>query len=239
MEYKDNKITFDCWGKLACFTVPYFRCERFSYDVITPSAVCGLIKNVYWHPCFEYEVVSINVMNPIKRITITTNELSNPCNSAQILNAMTATAYGRSVKDISVQRNETRQQRCTTFLKDVYYRITVRIIPSETFTDEEFNLDKIREILLRRLEKGQSFRTPYFGIRECRAYIAKARPDWHEESPYIGQIIKLGTMLYDVKYHHADDKKTVIDVTPYFYTPTMVDGEINVPTRKEVMIDDN
>ncbi len=37
-------------GKYACFTRPEMKVERVSYDVMTPSAACGILEAIYWKP---------------------------------------------------------------------------------------------------------------------------------------------------------------------------------------------
>ena len=39
------------WGDYALFSRPELKVERYSYDVITPSAARGILEAIYWHPC--------------------------------------------------------------------------------------------------------------------------------------------------------------------------------------------
>lgn len=224
-----DEICFDAYGDLACFSIPALRTEHYSYDVPTPSAICGLVKAIYWHPGFDYEAVRCEVINPIQRLSITQNELSSPCVGSTALRCMRD-----GVLMPSVERSEVRQQKSTTFLKDVYYRLTVRIIPRENYSGEEkFDLNKYRAILTRRLEKGEQFYTPYFGIRECRAFVRKPRVGEEKESFYRGKTLELGTMLHSIEYVDGPDG-TLLNEIPHFYTPVMKDGVIEIPPRKEI-----
>ena len=38
------------WGDYALFTRPETKVERYSYDVMTPSAARGILEAIYWHP---------------------------------------------------------------------------------------------------------------------------------------------------------------------------------------------
>lgn len=227
----EDEIVFDCFGPFGCFTIPTFRTERFSYDVPTPSACVGLLKQIYWHPSFDYECVKIEVFNEIRRIQMTTNELTAPVTGSAVLKY----ANGETGVSISVPRYEARQQRSTNMLKDVYYRVTCKIVPSYFDYKEEFDLAKARAIVTRRIQHGQMYRAPYFGMRECLAYV---RPvDARKTSFYENKgEIDLGTMLYDVEYIRRGEakRKEYDDVSPHFYHPVMKGGIITVPDRREV-----
>ena len=43
-------------GDYACFTRPEMKVERVSYDVPTPGALEGLLKNIYWKPAIRYVI---------------------------------------------------------------------------------------------------------------------------------------------------------------------------------------
>ena len=43
-------------GELACFTRPEFKTERFSYEVITPSAARGVLEAILWKPAIQLAV---------------------------------------------------------------------------------------------------------------------------------------------------------------------------------------
>ena len=38
------------WGDYALFSRPELKVERYSYDVMTPSAARGILEAIYWHP---------------------------------------------------------------------------------------------------------------------------------------------------------------------------------------------
>ena len=67
----------EVWGNYAMFTRPEFKVERYSYDVMTPSAAIGFLKAIYWDPGFEYVIDRIHVLNPIRHMNICKNEIEN------------------------------------------------------------------------------------------------------------------------------------------------------------------
>ena len=63
----------EVWGDYACFTRPEMKVERVSYDVITPSAARGIFEAILWKPALNWHITKIEVMNPIKWISIRRN----------------------------------------------------------------------------------------------------------------------------------------------------------------------
>ena len=45
-------------GDYACFTRPEIKTERYSYDIITPSAARGILEAIYWHPQIKWVVTN-------------------------------------------------------------------------------------------------------------------------------------------------------------------------------------
>lgn len=43
-------VKVNVWGDYALFTRPELKTERYSYDIITPSAARGILEAIYWHP---------------------------------------------------------------------------------------------------------------------------------------------------------------------------------------------
>lgn len=63
-------------GDYALFSRPEMKVERVSYDVPTPSALVGLISNIYWHPGVKYIIDRIHVLKPIQFVNIRRNEVT-------------------------------------------------------------------------------------------------------------------------------------------------------------------
>lgn len=53
------------WGDYTLFSRPEMKVERYTYDVMTPSAARGILDAVYWHLGMHWTVDRIYVMKPI------------------------------------------------------------------------------------------------------------------------------------------------------------------------------
>lgn len=62
------------WGDYALFSRPELKTERYSYDVITPSAARGILDAVSWHPGMRWVIDKIYVKNPICFTSVRRNE---------------------------------------------------------------------------------------------------------------------------------------------------------------------
>lgn len=179
-------VEVECRGDLACFTRPEFNSERVSYSIMTPSAAVGLLSSIFWKPQFRYVIERIEVLAPVKWTTIRRNESAG---------AITRDSLAKGMLDVSTQ------QRMTTMLRDPHYRIAAHFwVHPEA---EEQDSAKWRAQLSRRVERGQSFRTPFLGMREFHADvhpITDVQPlDWTED---------LGVMAHSVNYHERTGKET-------------------------------
>lgn len=75
MDYFDKEFGLELWGDYACFTRPELKVERVSYDVITPSAARNIFQAIFWKPAIRWQVTRIEVLNPIRWISIRRNEV--------------------------------------------------------------------------------------------------------------------------------------------------------------------
>lgn len=202
-------IVLDIWGDFACFTRSEAKVERLTYPVPTPSAIRGILDAIYSKPIeFYWQVEKIEVINPIRYISFKRNE----------------------VKDVVSQRSnnkeifadESRTQRQTVALRNVYYRITASIIKRENFNG---NIKSLYDQAERRLESGKCYYQPYLGCREFICYFEKAT----KEVIPINETIDLGFMLYDVfNLAHINDKE---DTKPYIslFKARLEKGIIYIP----------
>jgi CRISPR-associated protein Cas5d len=69
-------------GKYACFTRPEMKVERVSYDIMTPSAACGILEAVYWKPEIRWHVDRIHVLKEIRFENIRLSDNFRGCNSS-------------------------------------------------------------------------------------------------------------------------------------------------------------
>src|SRR5690606_41748768 len=60
----------------ACFTRPEMKVERVSYDVMTPSAARAVFEAILWKPAIRWRVRRIEVLRPIRWISLRRNEVA-------------------------------------------------------------------------------------------------------------------------------------------------------------------
>lgn len=110
---------------LACFTRPEMKVERVSYDVITPSAARAIFEAILWKPALDWEVTRIDVLRPIRWLTLRRNEVASKVPLGSVRKAMRegSGSLGLDVED-------DRQQRASQLLRDVGYRIHARMLVS-------------------------------------------------------------------------------------------------------------
>jgi len=199
-------------GDFACFTRPEMKVERVSYDVITPSAARAVFEAILWKPAIRWQVNKIEVLEPIRWISVRRNEVAA---KASVRNAQTAMRDGRGHLALYVE--DERQQRAGLFLRDVAYRLHADLLP--VAGDALGNPVKYREIFQRRSEKGQCINQPYLG---CREFAARFRlvADPAAERPALHETRDLGWMLHDITFG--------ADPQPHFFRAAMRDGVIDL-----------
>ena len=221
MEHIDREYCLEVWGDMACFTRPELKVERMSYDVITPSAARAIYEAIFWKPAIHWQITRIEVLNPIKWISVRRNEVG-----------AVASRYPIYIED-------KRQQKNSLLLKDVDYRIWARMefrsiakrkSEGDLFAHEpgkDENPMKYYQMFERRASKGQCFTQPYLGTREFPASYRLVDAETEVLSPTLsaeqGGNKDLGIMLYDMDF--SDQK----NIQPMFYRAEMMHGVIIVP----------
>ncbi|OUO94102.1 type I-C CRISPR-associated protein Cas5c [Cloacibacillus sp. An23] len=225
MEYHDPLYCLEVWGDYACFTRPELKVERVSYDVITPSAARMIFQAVFWKPAIRWQVERIDVLSPIRWVSVRRNETAKLCSP--------------SGKSFFIE--DTRQQKAGLFLRDVKYRLFARQIylppdkrpklsraAYEDYADAEEktergkdeNPGKYHAMFERRAKKGQCLFQPYLGCREFSCHCKFVTEPYGAHS---GETRELGLMLYDMDY--SDEA----DIKPMFFRARLENGTINVP----------
>lgn len=208
-------ISVEVWGDYACFSRPELKTERVSYDVMTPSAARGLLDAVYWHPGMRWVVDRIHVCAPIRFTNIRRNEVKD------IISARNAKAAMESGEEIYLATSESIQQRAAMVLRDVRYVIDAHFEMTARATPTD-NPGKFQDIMRRRVEKGQFYHQPCFGVRE---FPAQFKPC--EELPPCPEELAgekdLGWMLLDLDYSDREN------ITPRFFRAVLRDGVLEVP----------
>jgi CRISPR-associated protein Cas5d len=223
-------------GPYACFTRPEMKVERVSYDVITPSAARAIFDAILWKPAIFWRVKKIEVLAPIRWISVRRNEVGKVA----------------SPRSSGIFIEADRQQRAGLFLRDVKYRLFAEFefIPQEKrgkvlnpvpdwLIDAEESVDlkkpdirpdeteaKYAAMFERRAKKGQCFNQPYLGCREFSCDFRLVDPVAEPSEPIV-ETRPLGWMLYDMDF---SDPKNVV---PQFFNAELVNGAIDL-TNVEV-----
>ncbi|NLW90921.1 MAG: type I-C CRISPR-associated protein Cas5 [Syntrophomonadaceae bacterium] len=232
----------EVWGDYACFTRPEMKVERVSYDVMTPSAARAVFEAILWKPAIRWNVTRIEVLNPIKWISVRRNEVGKtvPAPTAKQMSGALGAPMGIFIED-------ERQQRAGLFLRDVRYRIHGYfdfIPPGKRKTNHsalpEFWADELEQtevarmdeteakyaaMFERRARKGQCFHRPYLGCREfaCDFRLINAK---EEPANTINETRDLGYMLYDLNF-----EEDVTNPAALFFRAKIDNGVINTDRR--------
>jgi CRISPR-associated protein Cas5d len=203
-------------GDFACFTRPEMKVERVSYDVMTPSAGRALFEAILWKPAIRWHVRRIDVLKPIRWISLRRNEVASVVSTRNVEMAM-KTGTG----DLGLYIDDDRQQRAGLFLRDVAYRVHADL-ELKPGTGPEETPKKYHEMFDRRAAKGQCVNQPYLGCREFAAAFRLVTDPAIEPAP-IPETRDLGFMLYDLDFANPADP------TPRFFRAKLENGAITVP----------
>ncbi len=228
-------------GDYACFTRTEMKVERVSYDVPTPGALEGILKSIYWKPAIKYVIDSIVIFNPIKFINIRRNEVKDKVSHTAIKSCMNG-----KYKDPCIYTSESRSQRAAMVLKDVKYGVSFHFELTGIKNEEETSGEnKHYNIIKRRLEKGQFFRSPCLGCSEFpvkKIYIVDEfnNKDISPEIISLGDV-DLGYMSYKVMFrdkgipinNNWDNPKFSDLADTLYYRPHMINGIIDVAKYRE------
>lgn len=203
------------WGDYALFTRPEMKVERCSYDVITPSAARGILEAIYWHPGMRWVIDRIYVKKPIQFTSVRRNEVKS-----KILASSVLPVYNGKPDQLCISSKAEIVQRASLLLRNVEYVIEAHFEMTEK-ANESDNPGKFKDIIMRRLKKGECFHTPYFGCREfpvkfclCEEEVLTAYENEEERD--------LGFMLYDMDYSDRNN------IQPMFFRAIMKKGIIDV-----------
>lgn len=208
-------IKVRAWGKYALFSRPEMKVERCSYDVMTPSAARGLLEALYWHPGCRWVVDKIYVRKPIRFTSVRRNEIKSKVSGSRALGVI----RGKK-EDLSISSRSEIVQRASMILCDVDYVIEAHFEMTAQANPTD-NPGKFKDIIMRRLRRGECYHQPYFGCREFPANVALYEED-EVDTAYPGERKDLGYMLYDMDY--SDPK----EIQPMFFRAVLEDGILDL-----------
>ena len=208
-------ISVEVWGEYALFSRPELKTERVSYDVMTPSAARGLLDAIFWHPGLTWRVDRIHVCAPIRFTNIRRNEVKDTVSARKAQSVM------EKGGELYLATPESIQQRAAMVLRDVHYVIDAHFEMTQRASPTD-NPGKFQEMMRRRVEKGQFYHQPCFGVREFPAHFRPCT-----QLPPCPEELKgekdLGWMLLDMDYSDPEN------ITPHFFRATLRDGVLEVP----------
>jgi len=207
-----DEVRLHVWGDYACFTRPEMKVERVSYDVMTPSAARGILEAILWKPAIRWEVTRIDVLRPVRWISVRRNEVG------AVVSTRNVTAAMQSGAALGMYVEEERQQRAGLFLRDVGYVIHARFHLTRHAGSED-TPDKFARMFRRRVERGQCFNQPYLGCREFAAFFA---PVGDRTPSPVEETRPLGWMLHDLEYEGGG-------AVPRFFQASLEEGTLRVP----------
>lgn len=203
------------WGDFALFSRPEMKVERCTYDVMTPSSARGILEAIYWHPGLRWIIDRIYVNKPIQFTSVRRNEVKSKVSANNALSV-----YNGGEKSLFMSSKEEIVQRASLLLRDVEYVIEAHFEMTDK-ANEGDNPGKFKDIMMRRLRKGECYHMPYFGCREfpanfclCEEEIVTAYETVEEKD--------LGFMLYDMDYSDPEN------IQPMFFRAVMKRGVLDL-----------
>ena len=204
------------WGDYALFSRPEMKVERCSYDVMTPSAARGILEAIYWHPGLKWVIDKIYVKNPIRFTSVRRNEVKSKISASNVLQV-----YNGADKPLYLSTKEDIVQRASLILCDVCYIIEAHFEMTNKANASD-NPGKFKDIIMRRLKRGECYHMPYFGCREFPAQFCLCEEKEIHTSYDTVPEKDLGFMLYDMDYSNLDE------IQPMFFRAVMRKGVLDL-----------
>lgn len=209
-------VKVNVWGNYALFSRPELKVERYSYDIITPSAARGILEAIYWHPGMRWIIDKIYVKNPIQFTSVRRNEVKSKILASNVLQA-----YNGADKPLYISTKEDIVQRASQLLCNVSYTIEAHFEMTEKANASD-NPGKFKDIIMRRLRKGECFHMPYLGCREFPANFALCEEEEIHTAYDVVAEKDLGLMLYDMDYSDPEN------IQPMFFRAVMRHGVVDL-----------
>lgn len=209
-------VKVSVWGDYALFSRPELKVERCSYDIITPSAARGILEAIYWHPGMRWIIDRIYVKNPIQFTSVRRNEVKSKILASNVLQA-----YNGADKELYISTKEDIVQRASLLLMNVSYVIEAHFEMTGKANASD-NPGKFKDIVMRRLRRGECWHTPYFGCREFPANFALCEENEIRTAYDVIAEKDMGYMLFDMDYTDPEN------IQPMFFRAVMRHGVIDL-----------
>ena len=195
-----DHLTLHVWGPLALFTQPHFAADPMTAPVMDPSKAKGILRSIFQKPEFEWEIMRIHILKPIRFQTLKQKALKS----------------GSQWND----NEKGRTLRTSTVLVDVDYIIEARMVVNTRRTTK--TLAAYMGEAQKRMGKGEQWSVPCFGLRE---YVARWEL-WKGPIPQAQPInMDLGSLMFDLR--PVDIKKD--RWSPLFWHAEIKSGVLEVP----------
>ncbi|MBA4698419.1 MAG: type I-C CRISPR-associated protein Cas5 [Ruminococcus sp.] len=204
------------WGDYALFARPEMKVERCTYDVMTPSAARGILEAIYWHPGLRWVIDCIYIMKPISFTSIRRNEVKSKVSANNVL-----PVYNGAGKALYISSKEEIVQRASLLLRDVEYVIDAHFEMTGK-ANETDNHGKFKDIIMRRLRRGECYHNPYFGCREFPVNFCLCEEEEIHTAYDVVDEKDFGFMLYDLDYSDPDN------IQPMFFRAVMKKGVLDL-----------
>lgn len=209
-------VKVSVWGDYALFSRPELKVERCSYDMMTPSAARGILEAIYWHPGMKWVIDKIYVRNQIQFTSVRRNEVKSKILAGNVLQV-----YNGADKPLYISTKEDIVQRASMLLCNVSYVIEAHFEMTEKANASD-NPGKFKDIIMRRLRRGECFHMPYFGCREFPANFALCEEEEIHTAYDVVPEKDLGLMLYDMDYSDPEN------IQPMFFRAVMRHGVVDL-----------
>lgn len=209
-------VKVSVWGDYALFSRPELKVERCSYDMMTPSAARGILEAIYWHPGMRWVIDKIYVRNQIQFTSVRRNEVKSKILAGNVLQV-----YNGADKPLYISTKEDIVQRASMLLCNVSYVIEAHFEMTEKANASD-NPGKFKDIIMRRLRRGECFHMPYFGCREFPANFALCEEEEIHTAYDVVPEKDLGLMLYDMDYSDPEN------IQPMFFRAVMRHGVVDL-----------
>ena len=204
------------WGDRALFSRPEMKVERCSYDVITPSAARGILEAIYWHPGLRWVIDKIYVRKPIQFTSIRRNEVKSKVQAGNVLSVING-----ANKPLYLSTKEEIVQRAAILLQDVEYVIEAHFDMTDQANQTD-NCGKFKDIIMRRLRRGQCYHMPYFGCREFPPHFCLCEEERIKTAYHDVEEKDLGYMLFDMDYSDLEN------IQPMFFRAVLRHGILDL-----------
>lgn len=211
----NNQYCLEVRAEMACFTRPEMKVERVSYDIITPSAARAVFESILWKPAIAWRVLKIEVLKPVRWISVRRNEVASVIS---VRNVQTAMKAGQG--NLGLYAEEDRQQRAGLLLYDVAYRLHAQFSMQPDCGENNYP-DKFHDMFVRRASRGQCINQPYLGCREFACDFRLIEPG-QAQTPPLAHSADLGWMLYDIDFSNPAKPK------PHFFRAQLREGVLDL-----------